>query len=149
MANPNLNTDKEFLSPADKEFENNIRPREITDFAGQGQIIENLKIFIKAARLRNEALDHILFCGFRRRPLRPLHIVRQPAAVHGDLRLHHWRRYPWPDLPARIKGHATPHHHGDERCRRRRAHPIAGSSARGAGSSVSRSHPRSPPTTWP
>src|SRR5215813_1866294 len=63
MANPNLNTAKEFLSPADKEFENNIRPREIEDFSGQGQIIENLKIFIKAAKMRSEALDHILFHG--------------------------------------------------------------------------------------
>ena len=63
MSNPNLNTDKSSQSAADKEFENNIRPREIIDFAGQGQIIENLKIFIKAAKLRGEALDHILFHG--------------------------------------------------------------------------------------
>jgi Holliday junction DNA helicase RuvB len=63
MSNPNLNIDKESLSAADKEFENNIRPREITDFAGQSQIIDNLKIFIKAARIRGEALDHILFHG--------------------------------------------------------------------------------------
>jgi len=63
MANPNLNNNKETLSAADKEFENNIRPREITDFSGQGQIIENLKIFIKAAKMRGEALDHILFHG--------------------------------------------------------------------------------------
>src|SRR3977135_4030401 len=63
MANQNLNSDKELLTAADKEFENNIRPREIADFAGQGQIIENLKIFIKAAKIRGEALDHILFHG--------------------------------------------------------------------------------------
>ena len=63
MANPNLNTEKGSLSAADKEFENNIRPKEIEDFAGQGQIIENLKIFIKAAKLRGEALDHVLFHG--------------------------------------------------------------------------------------
>jgi Holliday junction DNA helicase RuvB len=63
MANPNLNNNKETLSAADKEFENNIRPREITDFSGQGQIIENLKIFIKAAKMRGEALDHVLFHG--------------------------------------------------------------------------------------
>ena len=63
MANPNLNNNKESLTAADKEFENNIRPREITDFSGQGQIIENLKIFIKAAKMRGEALDHILFHG--------------------------------------------------------------------------------------
>ena len=63
MANPNLNNGKEILSNSDKEFENNIRPQEIQDFAGQGQIIENLKIFIKAAKIRGEALDHILFHG--------------------------------------------------------------------------------------
>lgn len=63
MPNLNLNTGKDDLTPADKEFENNIRPSIIDEFAGQGQIIENLKIFIKAAKLRGEALDHILFHG--------------------------------------------------------------------------------------
>ena len=46
MVNPNLTSDKENLSAADKEFENNIRPAQIADFAGQDQIIENLRIFI-------------------------------------------------------------------------------------------------------
>src|SRR5258706_9287090 len=63
MSNPNLNNEKDALSPADKEFENNIRPAVIEDFSGQTQIIDNLRIFIKAAKLRNEALDHILFHG--------------------------------------------------------------------------------------
>ncbi|HEU4574536.1 MAG TPA: Holliday junction branch migration DNA helicase RuvB [Chitinophagaceae bacterium] len=63
MSNPNLNTEKQQLSTADKEFENSIRPSQIQEFAGQSQIIENLLIFIKAARLRGEALDHILFHG--------------------------------------------------------------------------------------
>src|SRR5690349_20726186 len=63
MANSNLNKDKEFLTATDKEFENNIRPTQIADFAGQEQIIENLTIFIKAAKMRGEALDHILFHG--------------------------------------------------------------------------------------
>ena len=63
MPNQNLNTGKEILSPADKEFENNIRPAVIEEFSGQSQIIENLRIFIKAAKQRNEALDHILFHG--------------------------------------------------------------------------------------
>jgi Holliday junction DNA helicase RuvB len=63
MSNANLNNDKDQLNAADKEFENNIRPREIEDFAGQPQLIENLKIFIKAAKLRGEALDHVLFHG--------------------------------------------------------------------------------------
>ncbi|OYX90932.1 MAG: Holliday junction branch migration DNA helicase RuvB, partial [Sphingobacteriia bacterium 35-40-5] len=51
------------LNPAEKEFENTIRPQEIDDFSGQPQLIENLVIFIKAAKLRGEALDHILFHG--------------------------------------------------------------------------------------
>ncbi len=63
MPNPNLNTEGEFLSAADKEFENNIRPAEMADFTGQAQTIENLKVFIKAAKIRGEALDHILFHG--------------------------------------------------------------------------------------
>ncbi len=63
MANPNLNKDAEALNPADKEFENNIRPSEMADFSGQPQTIENLRIFIKAAKIRGEALDHILFHG--------------------------------------------------------------------------------------
>ncbi len=63
MSNPNLNTGKEPLSAAEKEFENSIRPKEIEEFAGQAQIIENLRIFIKAAKIRGEALDHVLFHG--------------------------------------------------------------------------------------
>ena len=63
MPNPNLNKEKETATPADKEFENNIRPAAIEEFSGQRQIIENLRIFIKAARQREEALDHILFHG--------------------------------------------------------------------------------------
>jgi Holliday junction DNA helicase RuvB len=63
MANPNLNSEKFTLSAADKEFENNIRPSQIADFSGQDQTIENLRIFIKAAKLRGEALDHVLFHG--------------------------------------------------------------------------------------
>jgi Holliday junction DNA helicase RuvB len=63
MANSNLNSDKEGLSAADAAFENTIRPSQISDFSGQDQIIENLRIFIKAAKIRGEALDHVLFHG--------------------------------------------------------------------------------------
>jgi Holliday junction DNA helicase RuvB len=63
MSNPNLNNEKEALSAIDKEFENNIRPSTIEEFSGQSQIIDNLKIFIKAAKMRGEALDHVLFHG--------------------------------------------------------------------------------------
>ena len=50
-------------SAQEKEFENNIRPSEMADFSGQPQTIENLRIFIRAAKIRGEALDHILFHG--------------------------------------------------------------------------------------
>ena len=63
MSNPHLHTSQENLSPADKEFENGIRPKQIDDFSGQPQVIENLIIFIKAAKIRGEALDHVLFHG--------------------------------------------------------------------------------------
>src|ERR1700682_3358251 len=63
MANPNLNADKSLAGVPDKEFENSIRPPAIRDFSGQPQLIENLLIFIKAAKQRGEALDHILFHG--------------------------------------------------------------------------------------
>jgi Holliday junction DNA helicase RuvB len=63
MANPNVHLEGEGLSPVDKEFENGIRPQQINDFSGQPQVIENLVIFIKAAKIRGEALDHVLFHG--------------------------------------------------------------------------------------
>ncbi len=63
MANSNLNSEKAGLSAADAAFENTIRPSQISDFSGQEQIIENLRIFIKAAKIRGEALDHVLFHG--------------------------------------------------------------------------------------
>lgn len=63
MSNANLNTDAKLLTAADKDFENNIRPSAMSDFSGQEQIIENLRVFIKAAKLREEALDHVLFHG--------------------------------------------------------------------------------------
>ena len=63
MSNPNLHTEKSELNATEKEYENSIRPKEIDEFSGQPQLIENLVIFIKAAKMRGEALDHILFHG--------------------------------------------------------------------------------------
>ena len=63
MMNPHLNNEKDPQNSTERDFENNIRPREMEEFSGQAQILENLKIFIKAAKLRGEALDHILFHG--------------------------------------------------------------------------------------
>lgn len=63
MSNPILDSSNNSSNPLDKEFENSIRPREMDAFSGQPQLIENLSIFIKAAKMRGEALDHILFHG--------------------------------------------------------------------------------------
>lgn len=51
------------MSALESDFENTIRPGQIKDFAGQPQLVENLVIFIRAAKMRGEALDHILFHG--------------------------------------------------------------------------------------
>ena len=47
----------------DKDLDGIIRPRELVDFTGQDKIVTNLKIFIKAALMRGEPLDHVLFHG--------------------------------------------------------------------------------------
>jgi Holliday junction DNA helicase RuvB len=48
---------------SEKELDRKLRPLEFDDFSGQKQIVENLKIFVKAATLRDEALDHVLLHG--------------------------------------------------------------------------------------
>src|SRR4029079_10108399 len=63
MANPNIDNSKDFLTPADKAFENNIRPAHIAEFSCQAQIIEHLTIFLHAAQIPCEALYHVLFHG--------------------------------------------------------------------------------------
>lgn len=63
MPNPLVDINASGLNPQDREFENSIRPKEMDAFTGQPQLIENLSIFIKAAKMRGEALDHILFHG--------------------------------------------------------------------------------------
>ena len=59
-------TDFDPHNPADRkdsEFDGIIRPQELSDFTGQKEIVSNLDIYIKAAKLRGEALDHVLFHG--------------------------------------------------------------------------------------
>ncbi|MFA8433929.1 MAG: Holliday junction branch migration DNA helicase RuvB [Marinifilaceae bacterium] len=51
------------LSENEKEFEKKLRPLQFDDFSGQNKVVENLSIFVKAAKLRNEALDHVLLHG--------------------------------------------------------------------------------------
>ena len=47
----------------DKDLDGIIRPQELEDFTGQSEIVSNLNIYIKAAKMRGEALDHTLFHG--------------------------------------------------------------------------------------
>lgn len=48
---------------SDQDYEKALRPMAFGDFAGQDKIIENLRVFVTAAKMRGEALDHILFHG--------------------------------------------------------------------------------------
>jgi len=63
MQNPNLDASGEYLSNTEKELEKVLRPQAFEQFSGQPQIIENLQIFIQAAKKRDEALDHVLLHG--------------------------------------------------------------------------------------
>jgi len=51
------------LTPTDREFEKKLRPLDFKEFFGQYKIVENLKIFVEAAMMRGEALDHVLLHG--------------------------------------------------------------------------------------
>jgi len=61
--NPHLNPNNENLSKTDQDIEKVLRPAEFDDFTGQEKILENLKVFVLAAKQREEALDHILLHG--------------------------------------------------------------------------------------
>jgi len=51
------------ISQAEEIFEQQLRPAQFSDFKGQQQLIDNLKVFVKAAIMRGEALDHVLLHG--------------------------------------------------------------------------------------
>lgn len=61
--NENLDPTNQHFSPEEIDIEKKLRPLSFHDFAGQEQVLENLKVFVKAANLRGEALDHTLFHG--------------------------------------------------------------------------------------
>lgn len=63
MVNEVLDPSEENLSPAELEFEKFLRPQAFEHFMGQDQVVDNLKIFVEAARQRGEALDHVLLHG--------------------------------------------------------------------------------------
>lgn len=63
MRNPHLDPDKSQLGGEEQQYERALRPKALDDFSGQPKIVENLKIFIEAARMRDEPLDHVLLHG--------------------------------------------------------------------------------------
>ncbi|AEK23877.1 Holliday junction branch migration DNA helicase RuvB [Capnocytophaga canimorsus] len=61
--NKNLDPNKDRYSPQELDIEKALRPLSFDDFAGQEAVLENLTVFVKAANMRHEALDHTLFHG--------------------------------------------------------------------------------------
>jgi Holliday junction DNA helicase RuvB len=58
-----LKGDGENLNATEKEFEKALRPLSFEDFTGQQKVVDNIKVFVQAARQRNEPLDHVLLHG--------------------------------------------------------------------------------------
>lgn len=63
MRNPNIDPERTGLNDEEIQIEKSLRPQLLEEFSGQPKIVENLKIFIQAARQRNEALDHVILHG--------------------------------------------------------------------------------------
>ncbi len=63
QVNINLDPSTEALSKEDKQVEKALRPKELRDFSGQPKIVDNLSVFIEAAKMRGDALDHVLLHG--------------------------------------------------------------------------------------
>src|SRR6187551_1577571 len=63
MRNPIIDAADDHLTPQERQVEKALRPKGLTEFAGQEDIVENLFVFIQAAKQRGEALDHVLLHG--------------------------------------------------------------------------------------
>ena len=61
--NENLNPERDSLSNIDLELDKALRPKQFDDFSGQPKVVENLKVFVSAAKMRGEALEHVLLHG--------------------------------------------------------------------------------------
>ncbi|MES2761299.1 MAG: Holliday junction branch migration DNA helicase RuvB [Bacteroidota bacterium] len=61
--NENLDANNEKLTNTDKDYEKALRPVEFNDFSGQESVVDNLRVFVQAAKQREEALDHVLLHG--------------------------------------------------------------------------------------
>lgn len=58
-----IRTEQQSPTPSEREFENALRPLQFDDFSGQQKIVENLRVFVEAAKYRGEPLDHTLLHG--------------------------------------------------------------------------------------
>lgn len=58
-----LTGENENMSATEKEIEKALRPLSFEDFTGQDKVLENLKVFVKASKMRGDALDHVLLHG--------------------------------------------------------------------------------------
>lgn len=63
MSRNNTQIDPTVVPEEEQVFETTLRPRDLTEYIGQTKVKEKLSIFIQAAKKRNQALDHCLFCG--------------------------------------------------------------------------------------
>ena len=61
--NEHLDPTGENFSNTEREIERKLRPLSFDDFTGQAPVLENLKIFVEAAKMRDEAMDHVLLHG--------------------------------------------------------------------------------------
>ena len=62
------------LDEEEIQYDNKLRPDKLREYIGQKKVKENLEIFISAAKMRNESLDHVLFYG-------PLDLAKQPLQI--------------------------------------------------------------------
>ena len=63
MSNEHLDPTNEQYTPEEKQVERALRPKALSEFEGQPKLVENLQVFIQAANMREEALDHVLLHG--------------------------------------------------------------------------------------
>ena len=63
MLDEDFDIRQEEVSASEKDFENALRPLSFSDFSGQNKVVENLRVFVEAAKYRGEPLDHTLLHG--------------------------------------------------------------------------------------
>jgi len=61
--NPHLDANGDLINDEERKIERALRPKDFKSFSGQPKLVENLKVFIEAAKMRGDALDHVLLHG--------------------------------------------------------------------------------------